>query len=111
MIKGVGVCDVVVTWGTRKGGRVKGCGIWNARPPGSPEEMERKGGKAEGPLPFSWGLCSLVCTAGTGPFLTAWALEARSTEAGGGARPVHTGTPIEARGWREEAVRGWVPCL
>lgn len=49
MIKGVGVCDVVVTWGTRKGGRVKGCGIWNARPPGSPEETERKGRKAEGP--------------------------------------------------------------
>lgn len=39
-----------------------------------------------------------VCTAGTDPSLTAWALEASGTEAGGGARPVHTGTPIEARG-------------
>lgn len=65
-------------------------------------------GRLRGPFPSSRGLCSLVCTARTGPSLTAWALEARSTEAGGGARPVHTGSPIEARGWREEAVRGWV---
>lgn len=76
----------------------------------SPEEMERQSGEAKGALSSSRGLCSLVCAAGTGPFLTVGALEARSTEAGGGARPVHTGTPIEARGWREEAVRGWVPC-
>lgn len=40
----------------------------------------------------------VVGAAGTGPFLTMWTLEARSTEAGEGARPVHTGTPIEARG-------------
>lgn len=66
-------------------------------------------GRLRGPFPSSRGLCSLVCTARTGPSLTAWALEACSTEAGGGARPVHTGTPIEAWGWREEAVRGWVP--
>lgn len=66
-------------------------------------------GRLRGSLPSSRGSCSLVRTARTGPSLTAWALEARSTEAGGGARPVHTGTPIEARGWREEAVRGWVP--
>lgn len=39
-----------------------------------------------------------VCTAGIDPFLTAWALEAHGTEAGGGARLVHTGAPIEARG-------------
>lgn len=71
--------------------------------------MEAKGPRGQGQS-SSRGLCSLVCAAGTGPFLTVGALEARSTEAGGGARPVHTGTPIEARGWREEAVRGWVPC-
>lgn len=39
-----------------------------------------------------------VCTAGMDLPLTAWALEAHGTEAGGGARPVHTGTPIEAWG-------------
>lgn len=102
----------MVRCGTRKGSRVKGSAIWNSRQPGAPEEMERKGGKAEGvpSLPLG-GLCSLVSAAGTGPFLTMWTLEARSTEAGEGAWPVHTGTLIEARGWREEAVRVWVPCL
>lgn len=39
------------------------------------------------------------------PSLTVCALEAHGTEAEGGAKPVHTGTPIEARGWREGAVR------
>lgn len=39
-----------------------------------------------------------VCAARVGLCLTTWALEAHSTEAGRGANPVHTGTPIEARG-------------
>lgn len=47
---------------------------------------------AGGPVP-----AGAVCAAGTDPSLTAWALEAWGAEAGGGAGPVHTGAPIEAR--------------
>lgn len=50
--------------------------------------------------------CSPVCTAGLDRPLTAEPLEARGTEAEEGARLVHTGTPVEARGWREKSVRG-----
>lgn len=38
-----------------------------------------------------------VCAAGMDPSLTVCALEAHGTDAEGGAKPVHTGTPIEAR--------------
>jgi hypothetical protein len=82
---------------------------------GSLEPREKRGrvGRLKGPsfLPGVFVLCSPVCTAGADFSLTAWALEAHGTETGGGARSVHTGTPIEAWGWREEAVRVWVPCL
>lgn len=52
-----------------------------------------------------------VCTAGVSLLLTVQPLEASGTEAEESARLVHTGTPIEARGWREESVRVWLPCL
>lgn len=98
-------------WGAeepgRKGEQKDRCGV------GAPEKAERKGGRLRTPsLPLGASVpCSPVCTAGMDLPLTAWALEAHGTEAGGGARPVHTGTPIEAWGWKEEAVRGWVLCL
>lgn len=47
-----------------------------------------------------------VCAAGADPSLTAWALEAGGTEAGGGARPVHTRAPVEARGGGAEVGAG-----
>lgn len=34
---------------------MKGYGMWDARQPGAPEEMERKGGKAEGLPPVLQG--------------------------------------------------------
>lgn len=91
---------VLGRWAPRKGLPPReGCGV---RGSCTPEEVEEKGLCARSP----------VCAAGLDPSLTVWALEASGTEAGGGARPVHTGSPVEARGWREEAVsRGWVSCL
>lgn len=80
--------------------------------PGSLELKERWRGNGGLRVPLlllgSLTPCSPLCTAGLDLPLTAEPLEARSTEAEESVRLVHTGTPIEARGWREEAVRGWV---
>ena len=111
-----GVCDVRGgnRWG---GGKAGGKAEWKAAGRGgrgSAGPRRRRGGRLAGAPSLPPGVCvpcSLVCTAGTGPSLAALALEAWGAEAGGGSQPVHTGAPIEARCWREEAVRGWVPCL
>ena len=87
------------------------CGAWGERQHGAPEETEQKVARAPSLPPGVCVPCSPVCAVGTGPSLAAWALEAWGAEAGEGARLVHTGAPIEAQCWREEAVRGWVPCL
>lgn len=52
-----------------------------------------------------------VCTAGVNLLLTVQPLEASGTVAEESARFAHAGTPVETRGWREESVRAWVPCL
>lgn len=52
-------------------------------------------------------LAGAVCTAGLDLPLTAEPLEAPGTEAEESARLVHTGTPVEARGWREESDTQW----
>lgn len=93
----------------------KGHGLRDGSQLGPQRRWRRRGGRLRDFLPFFpsrvFSPCSPVCTAGMDPSLTVWALEASGTETGGGAKPFHTGTTIEAWRWREEAVRGCISCL